>query len=60
MLETPKQLKEIVIGEWRQENYIKDDIIDDITIERAISIRVRKREDKIIGIGVTYLDHMGV
>ncbi len=50
----------IYIGQWREENLIKDDIIESKNISRAISIKIRTRDNKITGIGATYIDSIGV
>lgn len=54
------QTNVIYIGHWREENLIKDDIIESKNISRAISIKIRTRDNKVTGIGVTYIDSIGV
>jgi len=55
-----EQLSTIVIGNWRPENHIKDDVIETRNIARAIFMKIRTKEKKITGIGVTYIDKIGV
>lgn len=49
-----------MIGNWRTENHIKDDIIETRNISRAVSMKIRTKDKKITGIGVTYIDKRGV
>lgn len=55
-----QELSTIFIGNWRPENHIKDDIIETRNIARAISMKIRTKDKKITGMGVTYIDKIGV
>lgn len=50
----------IIIGTWKPENLIKDDIIESRNISRAIGLKVRTKDRKITGMGATYIDKVGV
>lgn len=50
----------LIIGNWNEENCIKDDIIAGGNISRAVGFKIRTKNKIIVGIGATYINKIGV
>ena len=50
----------LIIGNWNEENCIRDDILESGTISRAVGLKIRTKGKVIVGIGATYINKIGV